>query len=64
MMAASPSRFNRYVAAGLLVLAILTIRIMQWLYNHRLISYGATDHLFRASKTLRQRADRLIARKK
>jgi hypothetical protein len=63
-MTASRSRFRTEIATILLRLAISTIRVMQWLYNHRLISYRATDHFFRASKILRQRADRLIARKK
>ena len=63
-MTASRSWFRSQIAAILLHLAISTIRVMQWLYNHRLISYRATDHFFRASKMLRQRADRLIARKK
>jgi hypothetical protein len=63
MTAESRAWFLGYFAATLLILAILIIRVMRWLYNHRLISYRATDHFFRASKILRQRADRLITRK-
>jgi hypothetical protein len=61
-MNALRSRLAPYSATILLVLALLTVRTMQWLYNHRLISYRATHYFFRVSKMLRLRADRLIDR--
>jgi hypothetical protein len=63
MMAGLKSTLGPHIAVALLVLAMLIIRVMQWLYNHRLISYGATAHFFRMSKILRQRADWLITGK-
>jgi hypothetical protein len=50
------------IAQLLLRLAVATIRLMQWLYNHQLIGQRATDHFFRAAKRLEQFADRLTAR--
>ena len=51
--------------AGLLLrLAMVTIRFMQWLYNHGLISRGTTDRFFHAAKRLERRADRLTTRVK
>lgn len=46
----------------LLLLAIATIRLMQWLCNHRLIGQAVTDRFFRVAKQLEQRADRLVGR--
>jgi hypothetical protein len=43
----------------LLRLAVVTIRFMQWLYSHRLISQPATEHFFGAAKWLERRADSL-----
>ena len=62
VMTALRSGPRALIAATLLVLALLTIRAMQWVYNHRLISYKATHYFFRVSKVLKLRADRLIAR--
>jgi hypothetical protein len=46
-------------AAVLLVLALLTIRLMQLLYNRRVIGYRAARHFLRTAQMLRQRAERL-----
>ena len=41
------------LAARLLLrLAVATIRLMQWLYRHRLISEQATERFFRTAKRL------------
>jgi hypothetical protein len=61
-MTALRSGARALVAATLLILALSTMQAMRWLYNHRLISYGATHYFFRVSRMLRLRADRLIAR--
>jgi hypothetical protein len=61
-MTALRSSARTFIAATLLVLALLTMRAMQWLYNHRLISYRTTHYFFRVTGMLRLRADRLIAR--
>lgn len=50
------------IAQLLLRLAVTTIRLMQWLYNHRLIGQPATNRFFRAAKRLERLADRLTAR--
>jgi len=42
-------------------LAILTIRLMQWLYNHHLIKYNSTDRFFRFAKRLEMRAGRIMS---
>jgi hypothetical protein len=39
------------------------IRVTQWLYNHRLISYKARHYFFRVAKVLEQQTDRLVTRK-
>jgi hypothetical protein len=46
----------------LLRLAMATIRFMQRLSNHGLISYRTTDRFSRAAKRLEQRAERLMTR--
>jgi hypothetical protein len=46
------------VAAALLLSAIVIIRLAQWLYNHRLISFRTAEHFFAAAKHLEQKADR------
>ena len=60
-MVNSRSWLARYVAMILLILALLTIRLMQSLYNRRVISYRATGHFFRMARILRQRAKQFIA---
>ena len=46
-------------ARFLLRLAMVTIRLMRWLYNYRLIGQPATERFFRAAKWLERRADSL-----
>ena len=45
----------------LLRLAVLTIRLMQWLYRNRLIGQPATERFFRLAKWLEQKADLLAS---
>jgi hypothetical protein len=45
-MEVSRSWTLRYRAAALLRATIVIIRVMQWLYNHRLIGYRATHYFF------------------
>ena len=45
-------------ARFLLRLAVVTIRLMQWLYRNRLIGQPATEHFFRAAKWLSGRPTR------
>jgi len=53
------------LAARLLLrLAVATIRLMQWLYRHRLISEQATERFFRTAKRLERHADQLVAGEK
>ena len=49
------------MARSLLQLAMATIRLMQWLYRHRLISEPATERFFRTAKRLELYADQLVA---
>jgi hypothetical protein len=51
------SWLNSAAACLLLQLAVATIRLMQWLYGHRLISRPAVEHFFRAAKWLERQAD-------
>ena len=46
----------------LLRAAIANIRLMQWLYNNRLIRSEGTEAFFRFSKMLEPRADALSIR--
>jgi hypothetical protein len=64
VMEVSRSWALRYLAAALLRSTIVIIRVTQWLYNHRLISYKATRYFFRVAKKLDRHADRPITRKK
>jgi hypothetical protein len=54
--------FNSLAAWLLLRLAVVTIRLMQWLYNRQLIDQQPTDQFFRTAKRLEQLADKLSAR--
>ena len=49
------------VAGLLLRLSILTIRLMQWLYNQRLIRRESTEYFFHFAKGLDARARRITA---
>jgi len=51
-----------FVASLLLRSAIITVRAMQWLHNHRLISNKGANRFFCAAKTLEGQADRLLAK--
>ena len=46
------SWLSSLTARCLLQLAVATIRFMQWLYGHRLISRGAVEHFFQVAKWL------------
>ena len=48
------------VAKLLLWAAIVTIRILQWLYNRRLVRRESTDGFFRVSKRLERQALRIM----
>jgi hypothetical protein len=52
------------LAELLLKTAVLIILTMDWLYRHRLISYGATRHFFAVSRCLRARAERCLNRRR
>jgi hypothetical protein len=52
-----------FVAGLLLRSAIITVRVMQWLFNHRSISNKGADRFFCAAKALERQADRILAKK-
>jgi len=62
MMTSKTSWMTSIRASLLLLAAIVIIRVMQWTYNYRLISYAATARFFLAAKHFEQMADRLIDR--
>ena len=53
--------YGRLPPAALLLLAVATIRLMQWLYRYRVISEPATEPFFRTAKRLELYADQLVA---
>jgi hypothetical protein len=59
---ALPLGLGRVIAVSILLhLALLTIRLMRWLYNRRLLGYHSTDLLLLVAKRLRLKAERILA---
>jgi hypothetical protein len=48
-----------FTARFLLRLAVVTVRLMQWLRRNRLVGQPTTEHFFRAAKWLERQADSL-----
>jgi hypothetical protein len=60
-MVSVKSWLARYVAMGILMLGISSIRVMVWFYNCGLMSRQTTDLFFRFAKLLEKGADRLTS---
>jgi hypothetical protein len=59
-----PSSIRDLLADMLVKTGALIILTMDWLYSHRLISYGATRHFLAASRRLREIAMRWSNRRR